>query len=207
MSTLTITNAQLDSLTEQIGQRIAKDIAVSLRESLERETEAEQRDAAARSIIGKIRATEEAFESAFPPLRVKMLSIDAQIPLRAHASDAGYDICTIEDITLQAEERKTVSTGVAVAIPEGYVGLMCPRSGLASKQGLTIVNAPGVIDSGYRGELMVILLNTSHDVIEFKKGDRIAQLVLVPFAAPLVRVVGTLEDTDRGENGGGSTGV
>ncbi|WP_051499333.1 dUTP diphosphatase [Nocardia sp. BMG51109] len=138
-----------------------------------------------------------------------MLRLDPGIPAptRAHPGDAGVDLCTTEDVILEPGERMLVGTGVAVALPIGTVGLIHPRSGLAAKTGLSIVNTPGTIDAGYRGEIKVCLIN--HDPrtpIELRRGDRIAQLVvqrveLVDFVA-----VDRLDDTARGTGGHGSSG-
>lgn len=103
-------------------------------------------------------------------------------------------------------ERRLVPTGLAVAIPDGYVGLVAPRSGLALRSGISIVNAPGVVDSGYRGELAIILVNLGSEAVSIQRGDRIAQLVVVPVAAVEFVVVDALEPSDRGESGFGSTG-
>ena len=140
-------------------------------------------------------------------LKFELVHPDAILPLRAHSTDAGLDLHTVERVGLAAGEQRTISTGVAVEIPTGYVGLVCPRSGLAAKYGITIVNAPGIIDSGYRGELKVVLLNTSPNVIGFNVGDRIAQLVVTPVCVWAPVVVDNLGDADRGEAGFGSSGV
>jgi len=141
-------------------------------------------------------------------LAVSLLHSAARPPRRAHAHDAGYDLACVEDFTLGAGCRRTVGTGVALALPPGLAGLVTPRSGLAARHGLTIVNAPGLIDPGYRGELRVTLLNTGAAPFAARAGDRIAQLVLIPFAAPEVRVVEALggEPDERGALGFGSSG-
>ena len=134
---------------------------------------------------------------------------DAVLPSRAHSGDAGFDLSACEEITIGVGERAAVGTGLAVEIPEGHAGLVVPRSGLALRHGLSIVNAPGVIDAGYRGEVRVILLNTDNESMRSRSspGMRIAQLLVVPFAA--VEVVETHEvtATDRGEGGFGSSGL
>ncbi|MDX6470032.1 MAG: dUTP pyrophosphatase, partial [Gaiellaceae bacterium] len=113
-------------------------------------------------------------------LPIRRLRDDAVVPTRAYAGDAGLDLASCERVELGAGERATVGTGLAVAIPEGYAGFVQPRSGLAAKHGITIVNTPGLVDSGYRGELKVILLNTdAHAPFVVEPGMRIAQLVLV----------------------------
>jgi len=133
---------------------------------------------------------------------------DAIIPVRAHPTDAGLDLSAYidEDIHLPGSNFVKIPTGVAVAIPEGYVGLICPRSGLAAKHGITITNAPGIIDSGYRGELIVVLQNTNNKIFTIHKGDRIAQLVITPALHVDVVEVPEFSSTDRGEDGFGSTG-
>jgi dUTP pyrophosphatase len=148
------------------------------------------------------------FEPITAELRVRLLHPTATVPRRAHDHDAGYDLATVEAFTLWPASRRTVGTGVAVALPPGVAGLVMPRSGLASRHGITIVNAPGLVDPGYRGELRVTLLNTGDAPYAARAGDRIAQLVLVPFVAPDVQVVDGLDDgpDERGELGFGSSG-
>lgn len=142
-----------------------------------------------------------------PPLAVRRLRPGAVLPVRQHAGDAGLDLCCVAPVRLGPGERASVPTGLAVAIPEGYAGLVTPRSGLAARHGLTLVNTPGVIDAGYRGELRVLLLNTDRETaFEAAAGERIAQLLLVPVALPVVEEVSSLEDTARGAAGFGSTG-
>ena len=136
--------------------------------------------------------------------------LDKDLPLPAYANpgDAGLDLYSAEDIVINPHERAVIPTGIAVAIPKGYAGFVQPRSGLAAKKGMTIVNTPGLIDSGYRGELKVIAYNTdSQNPIEIKRADRIAQLVIQ--AVPLVELVEVdeLDQTLRGAGGFGSTGV
>jgi dUTP pyrophosphatase len=129
-------------------------------------------------------------------------------PVYAQAGDAGADIFANESVEIRAGERKLVMTGVKIAVPDGYVGLIHPRSGLALKQGLTVLNAPGTIDSGYRGEIGVILYNSQvRSTILIKAGDRIAQLVIQKVERAEFEVVDALDNTDRGEGGFGSTGV
>lgn len=124
-----------------------------------------------------------------------------------HPHDAGADLKSSEDTIIPANGHTLVHTGVYAAIPYNHVGLVCPRSGLALKQGLTVLNAPGIIDSNYRGELCVILHNTSERAVEITAGQRIAQLVVTPVEHVKIIPVSQLrEDTERGENGFGSTG-
>jgi len=140
-------------------------------------------------------------------LAFRRLRPDALVPVRQHAGDAGLDLCTVEPIALAPGERGFAPTGLAVAIPHGWAGLVVPRSGLAARHGLTLVNAPGTIDAGYRGELRVLLLNADREqVFTAEPGERIAQLLLVPVALPLPVEVDELDDTDRGLGGFGSTG-
>lgn len=129
------------------------------------------------------------------------------LPVYAHPGDAGADLVAAEDVVLAPGERATVPTGLKIALPAGYVGFVVPRSGLAAKHGITIVNSPGTVDAGYRGEIRVTLLNTdAHDSYAIAAGDRIAQLIVL--ALPTVRLVEVerLPGSERGEGGFGSTG-
>jgi dUTP pyrophosphatase len=140
-------------------------------------------------------------------LRVRRLDPAARLPLLAHEGDAGYDVHALEPATLAPGERAMVRTGIAVEIPEGHAGLVLPRSGTAARHGIALVNAPGLIDSGYRGELKVLLLNTDRsEPFEVAPGDRIAQLVLVRVETPAVEEVAELSETARGAGGFGSSG-
>jgi dUTP pyrophosphatase len=141
-------------------------------------------------------------------LQVQLLHPDAQPPTRTRSGDAGFDLRCVEAFALAPGERAMVSTGVAVALPEGLAGLVVPRSGLAARHGLSVVNGPGLIDPTYRGEIRVVLVNLGHERYEGQAGDRIAQLLLVPFSAPATRVVETLPASAdaRGANGFGSSG-
>ena len=132
----------------------------------------------------------------------------ATLPTRAHDGDAGLDLYAAEGARIGPGQRVTVGTGLAVAIPQGLVGLVTPRSGLALKHGISLVNSPGVIDSGYRGELRVLMLNTDASS-EFKvaPGDRIAQLLLVPVATASPLEADSLDQTTRGAGGFGSSGI
>ena len=141
-------------------------------------------------------------------LRVTRISDAAVMPARAHRDDAGLDLYAAEAASLGPGERASVGTGIAVAIPEGRAGLVLPRSGLAARHGIALVNAPGLIDAGYRGELRVLLLNTDRSAtFEISPGDRIAQLVIVRHETPEPEEVPSLEETARGAGGFGSTGV
>ena len=139
-------------------------------------------------------------------LPFRKLHPDATVPEQAYAGDAGLDLATCEPLSLEPGERSLVSTGLAVAIPEGHAGFVLPRSGLAARNGLTLVNAPGLIDSGYRGEIKLVLLNTDTEQrFTAEAGERLAQLVVLPY--PLVRPleVSELDATVRGERGFGSS--
>jgi dUTP pyrophosphatase len=141
-------------------------------------------------------------------VRVKRLSPDVTLPSYAYAGDAGLDLRASESVIIEPFERKLISTGIAVAIPEGYAGFVQPRSGLALKQGLTIANTPGLIDSHYRGELKVIAVNLDKSAsIVINEGDRIAQLVIQRVPVVSLVEVDELDVTDRGSGGFGSSGV
>jgi len=141
-------------------------------------------------------------------LRFTRLSDEASAPERAHADDAGYDLRAAEAATLPPGARASIGTGIAVEIPEGCAGLVLPRSGLALRHGIALVNAPGLIDAGYRGEVRVLLLNTDRsEAFEISVGDRIAQLVVMRHEAGEVEEVSSLEETVRGASGFGSTGT
>lgn len=138
----------------------------------------------------------------------KKLCAEALIPHNAYVGDAGYDLCSTEEVVLQPFERTLIPTGLAIEIPFGYAGFVVPRSGLAIKQGLSIVNAPGLIDSNYRGELKVIAINLDpHEPISIHVGDRIAQLVIMKVQSLEFQEVAELDDSERGTGGFGSSGV
>ena len=140
-------------------------------------------------------------------LRFTKLSTEATLPTRAHDNDAGLDLYAAEKARIVPGGRVSVGTGLAVAIPEGLAGLVLPRSGLALKWGVTLVNSPGLIDPGYRGELRVVLLNTDRTIdFHVKPGDRIAQLLLVPIATASPVQADALEESTRGAGGFGSSG-
>ncbi len=142
-----------------------------------------------------------------PRLPVRRLHPDAVTPRYAHPGDAGRDLVAVESVELPPGERHAVATGWAVAIPEGWVGLVHPRSGLALRKGLTVANAPGTIDAGYRGELKVILVNHGDAPVAVEAGDRVAQLLLQEVGQAIVEEVDELDDTARGGAGFGSTGT
>ena len=140
-------------------------------------------------------------------LRIRRLREEATIPRRAHEGDAGLDLYAAESATIAPGERATVATGIAVEIPDGYAGLVLPRSGLAARHGIALVNAPGLIDSGYRGEVKIVLLNTDRtEPFDVAPGDRIAQLVLSPVADAEPVEVTELATSARSEGGFGSSG-
>jgi len=141
-------------------------------------------------------------------LAFRRLRSDAVLPERAYSGDAGIDLVSCERVELAPGERATVGTGIAVAIPDGHAGFVQPRSGLAARHGISIVNTPGLIDSGYRGELRVILLNTDgRATFVVEPGMRIAQLVVVPVAAIELIEVEELPESERGVRGFGSSAV
>ena len=145
------------------------------------------------------------------PLKIQQLDHGKDLPLPHYATEgaAGMDVCAAldEPLMMNPMERLAVPTGLAMAIPHGYEIQVRPRSGLALKQGLTVANAPGTIDSDYRGEVKVILINLGQDAVEITHGMRIAQLVLAPVSIARPQLVTTLDETDRGTGGFGSTGT
>jgi dUTP pyrophosphatase len=139
-------------------------------------------------------------------LPVRRLRDGAVLPARAYSGDAGFDLAACERVVLEPGERAVIPTGLAVAIPDGYAGFVQPRSGLAARHGITIVNTPGLVDAGYRGEVRVVLLNTdSREAFAVEPGMRIAQLVIVPISEIAVREVEQLPESERGERGFGSS--
>jgi dUTP pyrophosphatase len=150
-----------------------------------------------------------ALDTALDQLRVRFLRAGAQVPARSRPGDAGYDLRSAESFSLWPGERATVPTGIAIALPPGVAGLVVPRSGLAARHGISVVNGPGLIDPNYRGEIRVVLINLGDARFEAAVGDRIAQLLLVPFTTPDALVVAELPPSgdDRGENGFGSSGT
>lgn len=141
-------------------------------------------------------------------MNVSFRRLDPELspPRRAHPGDAGWDLVAREGFVLPPGERAAVPTGLVVAIPPGHAGLVLPRSGHARRHGVGVVNAPGLIDPGYRGEVTVLLINHGHEEVSFARGDRIAQLVVVPVPA-VEWVEEDLDDTARGADGFGSSGV
>jgi dUTP pyrophosphatase len=149
-----------------------------------------------------------AIVDAVDVLEVELLHPAASLPARGRDGDAGYDLRTLDGFELAPGSRRTVSTGIALALPPGIAGLVLPRSGLASRQGVTTLNSPGLIDPNYRGEIKVVLHNTGAEPYTARAGDRIAQLLLVPFCAPTLRAVAALPpgSDERGAAGFGSSG-
>jgi dUTP pyrophosphatase len=141
-------------------------------------------------------------------LQVRRLRADATVPARAFPGDAGLDLAACDRVELRPGERAAVPTGVAVAIPDGYAGFVLRRSGLAAKHGVTVLNAPGLVDAGYRGEIQVILLNTDREeTFVVEPGTRVAQLVLLQVAPAEPVEVAELPASERGEGGFGSSGL
>ena len=142
-----------------------------------------------------------------PELPVRRLHPDLPLPAYAHPGDAGADLCAAEDVVLPPGGRATVGTGLAIAVPDGHAAFVHPRSGLAARHGVTVVNAPGTVDAGYRGEVRVVLLNTDRqEPFTVRRGDRIAQLVVQPVTRVRFRDVQELPPSPRGAGGFGSTG-
>lgn len=140
-------------------------------------------------------------------INIKKLNEDAIIPTYARAWDAGADLYAIEDCTIHYNDREIIGTGIAIEIPKGYVGLIHPRSGMAANHGITVLNSPGTIDSGYRGEIKVILVNHTGVSYDVKKGDKIAQLVIQQIEEAHFIENNELSESNRGIDGLGSTGI
>ncbi|MGH8911983.1 MAG: dUTP diphosphatase [Acidimicrobiia bacterium] len=141
-------------------------------------------------------------------MHVSFQRLDPELPppSRAHPGDAGWDLVAATPVRMEPGERAAISTGLAVAIPEGHAGLVLPRSGHAARHGIGVVNGPGLIDSGYRGEVTVLLINHGSETVEFERGERIAQLVIVAVPAVAWSEVEALDGTVRGHGGFGSSG-
>lgn len=143
-----------------------------------------------------------------PELQIRRLDPAAMLPERAYEDDAGLDLCSIEEISIGPGERAVVRTGIAIELPPGHAGLVLPRSGLARGHGITLTNTPGLIDTGYRGEIEVLLLNTDREQsFTVTPGDRIAQLLIVPFVPLPVVEAEALTVSERSEQGFGSSGA
>jgi dUTP pyrophosphatase len=145
-------------------------------------------------------------EALTDTLEILLVHPDAVPPARTRSGDAGYDLRATERVSIPQDGRRLVGTGIAIALPEGVAGLVTPRSGLAIEHGIGLLNAPGLIDPNYRGEIKVILHNTSERRYTVEIGDRIAQLLLVPYWAPELEVVEALPESERGADGFGSSG-
>ena len=143
----------------------------------------------------------------YPTVRVKILDKGACLPKYAHEWDAGMDLCTMQTVDILPHETVMVGTGVAVAIPNGFEGEVRPRSGMASKRGVTIANAPGTIDAHYRGEIMLPLHNLTDETVTVERGERVVQLLVNPVATATMVEVDELDETERGSDGFGSTGT
>jgi dUTP pyrophosphatase len=140
-------------------------------------------------------------------LQIKLLDEGLEMPRYHHEGDAGLDLPSRVDLVLEPGARAMIPTGIAVAIPPGYAGFVLPRSGLASRHGIALVNSPGLVDSGYRGEMSIVMINTDkHETFHIKRGDRIAQLVIQKVEEVKLVRVAELDNTSRGEGGFGSTG-
>jgi dUTP pyrophosphatase len=149
----------------------------------------------------------EPAESDAVHVLIKRLDPGLPLPARAHPGDAGTDLFAAADVELAPGQRAVVPTGIAIALPDGYAAFVHPRSGLAARHGVTLVNAPGTVDAGYRGEIRVTLLNTdASSPVRFQRGDRIAQLVVQRVERPVFHEVDTLPGSARGDGGFGSTG-
>ena len=145
-----------------------------------------------------------------PEVDVLVVRLDSALPMPSYAlpGDAGFDVCTTIDVTLGPGERVVVPTGIALALPDGYAAFVHPRSGLAARHGLTVVNSPGTIDAGYRGEILVCLLNTDRtESMVLRRGDRIAQVVVQPVARAVLHEAERLPGSHRASGGYGSTGT
>ena len=140
-------------------------------------------------------------------LRFKKVHPDAVLPSYAHPSDAGMDLRSVDDLTLAPGQRALVHTGLVMLLPPLYEAQVRPRSGLALKNGVTVLNTPGTIDSGYRGEVGVILINLGQAAFDVRKGDKIAQMVIAPVTQPNIEETDVVDETDRGSGGFGATGV
>ena len=139
-------------------------------------------------------------------LKIKKLSEDAIIPFYAHPGDAGLDLFSVEEVTIEPGKRKLVATGISIELPKNTEAQVRPRSGLALKYGVTVLNSPVTIDEGYRGEIKVILINHGEEAFKINKGDKIAQMVIMPVLTVGIEEVEILNDSERGEGGFGSTG-
>jgi len=138
-------------------------------------------------------------------LRVKKIHSDAKMPGYAHEGDSGMDLYSTEEVVLEPGERKTVKTGLQIAIPKGFEAQIRPKSGLAAKFGISVLNTPGTIDSGYRGEVMVIMVNLGQEAYKVEKGKKIAQMVMAKVEEAEIEEAAELDETERNKGGFGST--
>jgi dUTP pyrophosphatase len=211
----------LKELIELAGEELAQQVQAVVRQNAARDEAAKSLGAKITAPAGKVHEAAgtarpvAAVRTAVikghnPTLKFKRLHEDAVIPSRSHPSDAGFDLTAAlglgSVVTIRPGQRQLVNTGVAVAIPDGFVGLVAPRSGLAVKHGISVTNAPGIVDAGYRGELKVIVHNLGSEDFEIRHGDRIAQLVITPFLNWQSEETAELPEADRGAAGFGSTG-
>lgn len=157
-------------------------------------------------VVSVVSPPDDAPRLNYMKISFRRLDNELSPPARANAGDAGWDLCTRQAVSLKPGERKAAPTGLQVAIPEGYAGLVLPRSGHALKRGVGVVNSPGLIDSGYRGEIAVILINHGHEQVDFERGERVAQLVIIPIPAVEWDEVEVLPESTRGSGGFGSSG-
>ena len=139
-------------------------------------------------------------------IKIKLLNESAILPEKQHDTDAGYDLYSIEDVVLKPNQIYKVKTGISIQIPKNYGGLVLPRSGLSSKHGISLINTPGLIDSGYRGELLIPLINHSSNEYTINQHERVAQLILIVTPEVKIEVTNDLDDSDREAKGFGSTG-
>lgn len=140
-------------------------------------------------------------------LKIKKLVEDAIIPHYVHEHDSGMDLFSVEETVLLPGERKLIGTGISIELEPGFEGQIRPKSGLAAKSGITVLNTPGTIDAGYRGEIKVILFNSSKEEFKVEKGKKIAQLIIAEVKQAKIKIVNELTNTSRGEGGFGSTGL
>ena len=140
-------------------------------------------------------------------LLIQKTSPDTTVPFYAHDNDSGLDLFSVDELIIKSGERKLVKTGIKIQLPPFTEAQIRPRSGLALKYGITVLNTPGTIDEGYRGEICVVIINHGKDDFNIEKGAKIAQMIIAPVIRPKIIVVESLEDTQRGENGFGSTGA
>lgn len=143
----------------------------------------------------------------YPTVKVKRVNPDAPMPAFAHDGDAGCDLCSMETVEIAPQGTVKVGCGLAMAIPRGFEGTIRPRSGMATKRGISLANTPSTIDSSYRGEIILPLYNIGHETVVVKKGERVAQLLIKVQPEPVFVEVGELDDTERGTGGFGSTGA